>query len=647
MRYRNIVCLLIYFFCTYTLPSQTKVKNPDFLLRLDSRKDFDQIKGEPLSKNFNGIECVKLVYVLATKKLYYLESKRYKWHYRFTSEILGDSDDLAEFNEKNYSNSPRRNYILATFNYNVNTKNYFLQFATPDDPSDELINILVEKVSATFFKKNQFKILLNSTVLLRRKKQIEQKYAVFTSDELFSNQNYQGIYLGKAKGVLKFMDADSLKQTKNYSNTILILNGNSNQLPVCKAVITNQFQTPLSHICLLTASRKTPCAAQKNIFTIDSLRKFNNKFVEISVEENKISIKLCDPITIAPQKKSGKKIILRSDTSIKEIVDLESLSYKQKNSYGSKVCNLAELKKVKFQGQNISTPEHAFGIPFYFYVQHLKNSQANRSILDFLKDTSALNNDSLLEKKLKKIRAEIKKTALDPAFLKSVSTLCTAKFGKKKIRFRSSSNCEDEANFNGAGLYTSETGIVGDTAKSIETAIKKVWASLWTTRAFKEREFFNIDHHSVYMAVLVHQAFDNEIVNGVSVTKNLYRNYEVGFVINMQKGEEEVVAPKKGVVCEQLISFMNTAWGDFYNKNRSADWLSFSSLSSQNSLLSSDELMQLTLQLESIKKHFYGLYKLWPKTEYKDFAMDVEFKLIENQNNKRVFLFKQARPYNN
>ncbi len=92
---------------------------------------------------------------------------------------------------------------------------------------------------------------------------------------------------------------------------------------------------------------------------------------------------------------------------------------------------------------------------------------------------------------------------------------------------------------------------------------------------------------------------------------------------------------------------MNTEWGDFYNKNSSADWLSFSTLSPKKSLLSSEELEQLTLQLESIKKHFYKLYKLWPAMEYKYFAMDVEFKLIEIPDKKRVFLFKQARPYNN
>ena len=161
------------------------------LTELNSRAEFDLLKGEPLTNNFNGIECVKLIYVLKTKTLYYLESKRYRWHYRFAQEVLGDLDDLEQFNIANYGTNSSRKYILATFNYNVNTRNYFLQFSVSDNPSDALIKELVDKVTSTFYKDKEFKILLNSTILLRRKKNLSEKYAVLTSDEIFKNQSYQ------------------------------------------------------------------------------------------------------------------------------------------------------------------------------------------------------------------------------------------------------------------------------------------------------------------------------------------------------------------------------------------------------------------------------------------------------------------------
>ena len=110
--------------------------------------------------------------------------------------------------------------------------------------------------------------------------------------------------------------------------------------------------------------------------------------------------------------------------------------------------------------KNISTPPDAFGIPFYYYREHLKSNKIDFLIEKLLKDTLVLRNDSLLDISLKKIRNTIRKSSIDKTFLNEVTALCTQRFGKNKIRFRSSSNCEDEANFNGAGLYTSETGSI-------------------------------------------------------------------------------------------------------------------------------------------------------------------------------------------
>jgi pyruvate,water dikinase len=619
-------------------------KAPDFLNEIKSRQDFDLLKGKPLSNNYNGIECVKLVYVIATKKLYYLQSVKYAWHYTFATEILYDHDDLDWFNTVNYGQNPNRKYILATFNYNTNTKNYFVQFAPPDDISNELIATLTNKVAETFYKKDQFKILLNTTTLLRRKKELENQHQVITGDELYKSQKYQFICRGKAKGILTFINADSIKQSTDYSNCILVINGNSNTIPVCKGIITTQFQTPLSHICLLTQNRKTPCAYVKNCYNNDSLKKLNNTYVELTIGETGYTYKKMDEAVTAST--ARKKTSLPGDTVHKNITYLSYLSYRNRFAFGSKACNLAELQKLSKKNAQIQVPEHAFGITFFYYNRHIKANHVSDMINVLLAERALAKNDSLLSVKLKEIRKAITLAPLDSALLNTVKRFCEKHFGSKKVRFRSSSNCEDGNGFNGAGLYTSETGTLKDSVKSYERAIKKVWASLWSVRAFKEREYFNMDHSQVLMGILVHQAFDNEIANGVAVTKNLYRNYEAGFIINLQKGENEVVSPKEGVISEQVISYMNSGFA-FYDASRSADWLSYSSLNTGGSLLSIEELYQLTRQLETIKRHFYELYHKWPKTEYRDFAMDVEFKLVETDDKKRKFIIKQARPYNN
>ncbi len=624
--------------CSSVFYAQKSAK-PHSLKVLATRADFDLLKGEPLSNNFNGIECVKVVFGIKSKTIYYLESKTYKWHYRFVTEVLGDVDDLEQFNALNYSQSPQRQYILATFNYNTNTKNYFLQFAPSDDVSDDHIGLLCSKITETTFCGKNFKILLNTTILLRRKTSIAKKHPVISSDELFLSQTYQPIVEGKASGILLFIAADSIKKGKDYSKNILVLKGSSNDLPICKAVIIDEFQTPLSHICLLTANRRTPCAAQKHVFRADSFRRYANKAVEINVTQKNIQIR---PLAnyIAAAVVAAKKIIPKLDTTRHAIISLDRLSYRDKSAYGSKVCNLAEIKKIERHEKIPFTPPKAFAIPFCYYYRHLQKHHILHDI-DILINGKNLS-DSLVSKQLQRIRKRIAKAALDTALLNTVTRYCQSNFKSKKIRFRSSSNAEDESNFNGAGLYSSTSGIIGDSSKSIERAIKKVWASLWNERAYFERSYFGIDQKGSAMGILVHETYDNELVNGVCITQNLYRDYDYGFVINMQQGENEVVSPDNKLVCEQVVSYMNST-AEFYNEPQAADWISYSSLSPNASLLSIAELKDLTQKMEMIKRHFYDLLRVWPG-EYKDFAMDIEFKLIQ-ENKQRRIIIKQARPF--
>jgi len=632
---------LIYFLLLgFALGAQSPKKGkPHSLKALTSRADFDLLKGEPLSNNFNGIECVKVVFDINRNTIYYLESKTYKWHYRFVSEVLGDSDDLEQFNALNYSQSPKRKYILATFNYNTNTGNYFLQFAPSDNITEEYIGLLCNKISETTFTGQRFKILLNTTVLLRRKAAIAKMHAVVTSDELFRSQNYQPIVEGKSNGILLFVHADSIRKGQDYSSYILVMKGSSNDLPICKGVVTDEFQTPLSHICLLTANRHTPCAAQKNAFHLDSFRRYANKPVEITVAQKGVQLRQIAHYTPATAI-GGKHLVPKLDTLRRVLANLNKLSYKDRAAYGAKVCNLAEIKKLEQKNRPAFTPPAAFAIPFCYYYRHIKRHGIWRDIA-ILADQQTMS-DSLASKQLQRIRKRINKAALDTTLLNAVTRYCISHFKNKKIRFRSSSNAEDESNFNGAGLYSSTSAICGDSVKSIERAIKKVWASLWNERAFFERRYFGIDQKGSAMAILVHEAYDNELVNGVCITQNLYRDYDFGFVINMQQGEHEVVSPDNTLVCEQLVSYMNTD-SEFYNDTQAADWISYSSLSPGTSLLSSDELKELTQKMELIKRHFYDLMRIWPG-EYKDFAMDVEFKVVL-ENKQRRIIIKQARPY--
>ena len=73
---------------------------------------------------------------------------------------------------------------------------------------------------------------------------------------------------------------------------------------------------------------------------------------------------------------------------------------------------------------------------------------------------------------------------------------------------RSSANCEDLAGFAAAGLHESVPNV---SPSALESAIRQVWASLWTRRAAESRRAAGIRHEQAYMAVLIQEFFDPEV----------------------------------------------------------------------------------------------------------------------------------------
>jgi phosphoenolpyruvate synthase/pyruvate phosphate dikinase len=271
---------------------------------------------------------------------------------------------------------------------------------------------------------------------------------------------------------------------------------------------------------------------------------------------------------------------------------------------------------------------------------------------ELLADPGIVGNTSELKVRLLAIQAKMEAFPVNPELLLMVDAKVLKTSPSKRMRFRSSTNAEDIEGFNGAGLYESRTGIVGDPAVSVEKAIREVWASLWNFRAFQEREYYRIDHMKCAMGLLVHRSFPDEQANGVAITKNLYRPNYYGFVINVQKGETSVVSPPPGVECDQLICYSDSDV-DFYKNKRIIEYITYSNQTDGKPVLTEDEVILLTEQLAEIKRHYYQQkrggyefdagYSEEAINAYNRFALDLEFKF---DGPDRILYIKQVRPYN-
>jgi len=176
--------------------------------------------------------------------------------------------------------------------------------------------------------------------------------------------------------------------------------------------------------------------------------------------------------------------------------------------------------------------------------------------------------------------------------------------------------------------------VEGDQEKTIESAVRRVWSSLWNLKAFEEREYFKIDQLNVGMAVLVHRSFPSEAANGVVITENLFNIYNPGITINVQVGEMSIVIPENNYLPDQIIYYSFEAeFPDSYN------YIGHSTVPGMEgqTVLTPQELKILNNYCMAIHSHYCKL-----NGECK--TLDIEFK-VDILNNQRKIYIKQARLY--
>ena len=624
---------------------KTFTGNEAYLNAINNREEFDFLKGEPLSDTYSNVECVKVTYDLKAHHLYFVNSTRYRYHYDFCTKVLGYYQSLEVFNACNYSRSGLREFYLGNLNYFKDLDTYVLDFASEDMISASQVKELLGIVRNNTYFGDSIKLFINTDHLASLDASGLFNVPKIYPSDIYGKQQFQSINNGTCYGFIRMVD--NLKE--NYSDInahdIIVIKGTPLDLPVCAGVLTNSFQTPLSHVNVLCHNRKTPSAAQVNLWDTDAVSQYADQLVKLTVSTDSF---LIEPVSekeaqdFWKKEKQRDEIFLTYNLDVKNLLLIPAVKPRDKIAIGSKAYGFSQLYDLQQRSHNaFYTPEGAFAIPFFFYQQHIKQTSIETEIEKLYRDsTYTLNNDSL-KTQLKKIRKAIKDAPLNESLLSAVENQMRAGNCGNSFRFRSSSNAEDLAGFNGAGLYDSKTGILGDTAKSVERAIKEVWASVWTLRAFNERTLYNINHKTVMMGILVHRNFPDEKANGVAITRNIYRKNFPGFTINVQKDEVSVVAPPDGVTCDQLVitasKDINPASSDI-----STEYLTYSSINNHQPVLTQEQLTILYKALEWVKHHFYETPGYPSSMEYYDFAVDVEFKFDKNG----VLYIKQVRPFN-
>jgi pyruvate,water dikinase len=599
-----------------------------------SESDFIALQREPLSSKYSQVQAVKVIYDLKTKEIYYI-SNSFQYHNKFCQTVLGYNEPLGIFNRDNYgTDRDKRQYLLANINFFSSRKEYILELSPSDQMLISDITLLHNRVAETSFLTPDVKLILNSARLINSESKLTIPF--IKPEEIYKNQNFQSVSKFTGKGKLRKIELSELSNSSIDEDDIILINGTPLQLAGVSGIITTDLQTPLSHLSILGQNRKIPVMALKDAWDDENINSLIGKQVELTVSIDGFTISEADGLS--NPKKERKRLYLKKNLNEKELIKAKDFNRKTANYCGYKAENFGILYQLA-KKMDFSVPEAAFGIPFYYYQQHAEKSEVIGLI-------AQLENHSNPKELLSTIREKIKSTPVDSTLILNIENQLEGMSSFNRFRFRSSTNAEDMKGFSGAGLYSSKTALTGsniaekDEGKTIENALRKVWASLWKDSAYDERAYFNIQQEDVMMGILVHRSFPDEEVNGVAISKNLYRENNLGFVVNAQLGDSSVVQPNPAITCDQFICYPTQESG-FYTQNQTIEIITTSSLNDFNLVMTSDEIYRLANVIQGIKKYFY--YRDFTSATFNEYALDFEFKL---EKDSRELYLKQVRPFN-
>jgi pyruvate,water dikinase len=599
-----------------------------------SESDFIALQREPLSSKYSQVQAVKVIYDLKTKEIYYI-SNSFQYHNKFCQTVLGYNEPLGIFNRDNYgTDRDKRQYLLANINFFSSRKEYILELSPSDQMLISDITLLHNRVAETSFLTPDVKLILNSARLINSENKLTIPF--IKPEEIYKNQNFQSVSKFTGKGKLRKIELSELSNSSIDEDDIILINGTPLQLAGVSGIITTDLQTPLSHLSILGQNRKIPVMALKDAWDDENINSLIGKQVELTVSIDGFTISEADGLS--NPKKERKRLYLKKNLNEKELIKAKDFNRKTANYCGYKAENFGILYQLA-KKMDFSVPEAAFGIPFYYYQQHAEKSEVIGLI-------AQLENHSNPKELLSTIREKIKSTPVDSTLILNIENQLEGMSSFSRFRFRSSTNAEDMKGFSGAGLYSSKTALTGsnivekDEGKTIENALRKVWASLWKDSAYDERAYFNIQQEDVMMGILVHRSFPDEEVNGVAISKNIYRENNLGFVVNAQLGDSSVVQPNPAITCDQFICYPTQESG-FYTQNQTIEIITTSSLNDFNLVMTSDEIYRLANVIQGIKKYFY--YRDFTSATFNEYALDFEFKL---EKDSRELYLKQVRPFN-
>ena len=451
---------------------------------------------------------------------------------------------------------------------------------------------------------------------------------LFDSD-IVSGTDFLALNPGEGYGRLRVLASDE----RPHARDIALYEALPNELPRVAGIISTVPQTPLSHVNLRAIQDGIPNAFIRDARDDPAIAPLIDGFVRYEVTDDGWELHTATKAEVDAHYEAARPAQPQTperDLAVTGIKPLSQIGFEDWTAFGVKAANVAVLGTLRFPA---GTVPDGFAIPFYFYDEFMKVHDFYTRIETMLADPDFQTDFEVQDDMLDDLRDDIEDADSPQWIVDDLTTMQATYPEGQSLRYRSSTNNEDLPGFNGAGLYDSKTQNPDETVEDgIDKSLKGVFASLWTFRAFTEREFYRIDHLATAMGVLVHPNYKDELANGVAVsfdpTDPLYGNDD-WYYVNTQVGEDLVTNPEAHSVPEEILIYKDGTYRVLAISNQ---------VPLGQLLMSNAQLTQLRDHLTAIHDHFEALYD--PATG-EPFAMEIEFKIT----NEDILAIKQARPW--
>ncbi|MGC4093955.1 MAG: PEP/pyruvate-binding domain-containing protein [Polyangiaceae bacterium] len=298
---------------------------------------------------------------------------------------------------------------------------------------------------------------------------------VVTTEEIYAGTDYQPLNLGQTYGLVRILTAEELSDESTYVSPreIVVLDHVPNDISVVAGLITEEFQTPLSHVNVLAQTRGTPNMGLRKAQTNPDIKALAGKWAQLTVSGNSWSIKAADSaVAIAwwdARDASIPPIVLPTlNLDVKDLRDVKKM-VDETTSDSLKVQIQTAIKAFGTKASNYGVLANttdvpirpAFGIPAFYYDQFMKENKLYDRVDAMLLDPKFVADPAERSAQLAQLRDDmINSTTItvNADFQALLKAKLAAEFPNQTMRFRTSTNAEDLDGFPCAGCYDSFTG---------------------------------------------------------------------------------------------------------------------------------------------------------------------------------------------